>query len=344
MPERTPVERRTPRRVRMLAFGILVAASAALAAGYVTKAALDTRASTDAAETTARISAPVRAEGAYVAFRSLDRKHAATYGRVALARFAKSGATRTLTGLNCDRMHFGGGRGLCLTRRGRLFTYRARIVGRDFRSSRDVSLNGIPSRARVSPDGRYGAATTFVSGHSYAVAGAFSTATVLIDMKRGTKLGNLEEFGVSRDGRRFRKRDFNFWGVTFARDSNRFYATLASGKKTYLIEGNVRTRTARILRENVECPSLSPDNTRLAYKKLVAGPGGWRFHVLDLGTMSDTPLAEDRHIDDQVEWLDNRRILYRTGEDVWTVRADGNGSPQKFLNAADSPAVVRAAG
>jgi hypothetical protein len=340
MPERSPG---TPRHIRRLAFGVLVAASVALAAGYVTRAALDARSSTGGTEATARISVPVRADGARVAFRSLDRKHGRMYGRVAVARFAKSVAKRTLTGLTCDRVHVGAGRGLCLTRRGRLFTYRAVIFRRDFRHGTDVNLNGIPSRARVSPDGRYGAATTFVSGHSYAVVGAFSTATVLIDMRRGTKLGNLEEFTVTRDGRRFRKRDFNFWGVTFARESNRFYATLASGEKTYLVEGNVRSRTARVLRENVECPSLSPDNTRLAYKKLVRRPGGWRFHVLDLATMSDTPLAEDRHIDDQVEWLDNRRILYRAGEDVWTVRADGSGSPQRFLRAADSPAVVRVA-
>jgi hypothetical protein len=163
-------------------------------------------------------------------------------------------------------------------------------------------------------------------------------------MRRAVKIGNLEEFTVTRDGRRFRRRDFNFWGVTFARDANRFYATLASGRKTYLIVGDIRARTARILRENVECPSLAPDNRRLAYKKLVGGPGSWRFHVLDLRTMSDTPLAEERHIDDQVEWLDNRRILYRAGNDVWTVRADGSGSPQRFLRAADSPAVVRVAG
>ena len=341
MPERSPDSRR---RIRRLAFGVVVASSAALAAGFVTRAALDARSDTGGAETTARISAPIRAEGAHVAFRSLDRKRGRMYGRVALARFAGSGATRTITGLTCDRVHMGAGRGLCLTRRGRLFTYRAVVFGRDFRGGVDVDLNGIPTRTRVSPDGRYGAATTFVTGHSYAVVGAFSTETVLIDMRRGTKLGNLEDFEVTRDGRRFRKQDFNYWGVTFARDGNTFYATLATGKKTYLVEGNVRTRSARILRENVECPSLSPDNTRLAYKKRVGGPGGWRFHVLDLSTMSDTPLAENRHIDDQVEWLDNRRILYRAGEDVWTVRADGSGSPQKFLTAADSPAVVRVAG
>jgi hypothetical protein len=335
---------RTPRRLRPLVFGILVLGSAALAAGYVTKAALDAREPAGTARPTTRISVPLGADGARVVFRSLERKQGRTYGRVALARFAGEGATRTLTGLTCDRLHMAASRGICLTRRGRLFRYRAVIFGRDFRHVSDVNLNGLPTRTRVSPDGRYGAATTFVSGHSYAVAGSFSTETVLIDLRRGTKLGNLEDFKVTRDGRRFRKQDFNFWGVTFTRGGDRFYATVASGGKTYLVEGSVRSRTARVLRDNVECPSLSPDNTRLAYKKLVAGPGGWQFHVLDLKTMSDTPLAETRHIDDQVEWLDNRRILYRAGEDVWALRADGRGTPQRFLTAADSPAVVRIAG
>ena len=46
-------------------------------------------------------------------------------------------------------------------------------------------------------------------------------------------------------------------------------------------------KEARVLRENVECPSLSPDNTRIVFKKrMTDGPGGvtWRLHVLDLAT------------------------------------------------------------
>jgi hypothetical protein len=342
MPDLAADRGRASRRVRLVTFLVLVLGAAVVAAGFVTHAALEAR-KNDASSAVAA-SAAVRLTGSHVIVRSLDRERR-TYGRVAVARDVGSTRAHVFTGMSCERLHMAGGRGLCLTQRGRLFgVYRAVLFGRDFRARGRLNVNGIPTRTRVSADGRYGAATTFVSGHSYADVGEFSTETVLIDMRRGTKLGNLEEFTVIRDGRRFRRRDFNFWGVTFARGGNRFYATLASGKKTYLIEANVRTRTARVLRENVECPSLSPDNTRLAYKKLVGGPGDWRFHVLDLRTMSDTPLAEDRHIDDQVEWLDNRRILYRADDDIWTLRADGSGSPQRFLRAADSPAVVRVVG
>jgi hypothetical protein len=336
-------EARASRRGRVIAFAVLVFATAAVAVGFVTRAAMEAGGD-DASAGTAAASAAVRLAGSHVIFRSLDRGRQ-TFGRVAVARDAGSRRTHVVTGMSCERLHMAGGRGLCLTQRGRLFgVYRAVVFGREFRPSAQLNLNGIPTRTRVSPDGRYGAATTFVSGHSYANVGEFSTETVLIDLQTGTKLGNLEDFVVMRDGRRFRRQDFNFWGVTFARGGNRFYATLASGGETYLIEGDLRARSARVLRENVECPSLSPDGTRIAYKKLVGGPGDWRFHVLDLRTMEDTPLAEERHIDDQLEWLDDERLLYRAEDDVWTVRADGTGAPRRFLTAADSPAVVRVRG
>ena len=237
-------------------------------------------------------------------------------------------------------MYFAAGRGLCLVPN-RLFTaYRARIFDRSFRPRGEVSLEGIPSRARVSPDGRYGATTVFVAGDSYA-DGEFSTRTNIIDMQRATSLGNLEEFEVPPDGNRIRSPDFNFWGVTFARQSDRCYATLATKGRTYLVEGSIATRRMRVLHENVECPSLSPDNTRVAFKKLInRNRGSWRLHVLDLRTMTETPLAETRSVDDQAEWLENGRILYGLDRDVWVVRADGSGSPRKLLSRALSPAVV----
>ena len=121
-----------------------------------------------------------------------------------------------------------------------------------------VSVAGIPSRVRVSPDGHYGAATGFVSGDSYATIG-FSTRTDVVDLRAGTVLFGLEKLTVRRDGKVFQAVDFNFWGVTFANDSRRFYATLGSGGHTYLIQGDVTTRQAAVLRSDVECPSLSPD-------------------------------------------------------------------------------------
>jgi hypothetical protein len=45
-----------------------------------------------------------------------------------------------------------------------------------------------------------------------------------------------------------------------------------------------------------------PDGTRFGYKKRV-GRSRW-LYVLDLATMKETPLAEERSIEDHVEWLD----------------------------------------
>ena len=48
-----------------------------------------------------------------------------------------------------------------------------------------------------SPDGRYGATTTFVNGDSYADAG-FSTRTVIIDLGKGDVLFDLEKLDVTK--------------------------------------------------------------------------------------------------------------------------------------------------
>ena len=70
--------------------------------------------------------------------------------------------------------------------------------------------------------------------------------------------------------------------------------------------------------------------------------------VLDLETMQETPLAEKENVDDQVEWLDNERILYHKLDynapllaSVFVLPADGTGKPEVFIPNAISPVVVR---
>ena len=135
--------------------------------------------------------------------------------------------------------------------------------------------------------------------------------------------------------------DVQFWGVTFARDSDRFYATLATGGKTHLIGAASSARTARVIRDNVECPSLSPDGTRLGYKKLVGDDGTLALPRARPRDRRRHALAETRSVDDQLEWLDDDNLLYHEGSDIWTVPADGSGAPRRFITNADSPAVVR---
>jgi hypothetical protein len=242
--------------------------------------------------------------------------------------------------LACVRVYYAGGRGLCLARAGS--GYEATIFDSSLQPLKSLPLAGLPSRARVSSDGRYGATTVFVDGHSYEKPGGFSTVSTIVDMHSGAELGNLEEFKVSKDGKPFHLDDFNFWGVTFDRaNSDRFYATLHTGSHYYLVEGSVFRRAVRVLRDGVECPSLSPDGTRIAFKSRI-GEDRWRLAVLDLATLKAHRVAERRSIDDQAEWLDDRTLVYSDGLDLYTVPADGSGAPRLVLRDASSPVSLSA--
>jgi hypothetical protein len=352
----TPSAARRPSRG--LIFALLCGACLVVAGGYTLLAALRVESAarrapavplgdpTDAAAVTTLHQQP------HLVF--LSTAVGDTYGKVAFVGLDDPSGPRYATALQCDRVYFAAEQGLCLGNNsvgGFLTSYSAYTFDRGFQPRATFHQNGIPSRVRLSPDGRHGATTVFITGHSYA-EGGFSTQTVLVDIARGATLGDLEAFTVWRDGARFQAPDFNFWGVTFARDGNRFYATLGTGGRTYLVEGNLAAREARVLRENVECPSLSPDNTRLVFKKRV-GSGGqivWHLHLLDLATLAETPLAETRSVDDQVEWLDDQHLVYALAEsgpprttatDIWVLPVDGSAPPRVLVPQGYSPAVVR---
>ena len=328
------------RRRTMIFLGLVVACAAA--AGVVialSAAGSDQGGTVDDPQAVATPSEP------YVVFRNLDRSDAEDYGRVAVAALDDVAGTRTLAGVACDRVDFSGTNGLCLQVADRFpLRYKATILDEDLTPTRSYRVPGLPSRARVSSDGRYGATTTFVSGHSYAEIGVFSTRAMIVDMATGRKvIENLEDLPVTKDGAPMESVDHNLWGITFAPDDDTFYATLSTGGTTYLVRGTVSGKRLEVLHENVECPSASPDGTRLAYKKRVGASGLWHLTVLDLATMTETPLAEDAPIDDQVEWLDDSTIIYRDGESVFQVPADGSGAPSELIAGAESPSVVRPA-
>jgi hypothetical protein len=325
--------------VRKVVFALVVAVSVVVGVGYVAVAVL--RDSSEGASEPANAAARTAREALgggrpEVVFQHVRRDD--DYARIAVAPVA-SPTRRTIAGRVCERVYFSAGRGLCLTRtNGFGVEYQALFLGPQLQVANRVELPGIVSRARVSRDGRWGAATGFVTGHSYRDRG-FSTSTYILDMTDGSILTDLETFTVTRDGRPIDSVDFNFWGVTFAPARDRFYATLGTRGKTYLVDGDVATRRMRVLHAGVECPSLSPDGKRIAFKKNVGR--AWRLTVLDLATMRETPLAETRSVDDQAEWLDDEHVLYGLGGQVWKVRADGGGRPSVFLADALSPAVVR---
>jgi hypothetical protein len=299
---------------------------------------------------------PVIAPGSVTVAPSLLVRHTAldgSHGFLAAEYPAGSSMSRHATSLQCEAAYFAGGRGVCLEAHRRAFTtFTAVLFDASFQPTARIPLAGSPSRARVSPDGRYAATTVFLFGHSYSSA-SFSTETRIVDAATGTAvIGNLEQLQVWSNGSPLKAPDFNFWGVTFAANSSHFYATLGTKGRTYLVQGDIGSGRVTTVKEGIECPSLSPDNTRVAFKKRVDGSGSpkWRLYVLDLASLVESPVAETRFIDEQVEWLDNGHILYAQTDplgkspvvsDVWMVAADGSGQPSLFLANASTPIVLR---
>lgn len=255
------------------------------------------------------------------------------------------GEVKQLPGdLSCERVYYAAGHGICMGIAPSGVDYTARVFNSKMETVHQIALTGLPSRARVSSDGRYGAMTVFVTGDSYLSSPtAFSTRTTILDMASGRQVGQLEQFKVTKDGKAFDAVDFNFWGVTFdPQDSNRFYATLGTGGVHYLVEGDLRDKSMRTLREGVECPSLSPDGKQIAYKSRLGKENRWRLRVLDVATLADHAVAENRSIDDQVEWLDDDTLAYSDERNVYTVPADGSGEPGLLVKDATSPARLTA--
>ncbi|MEJ7733939.1 MAG: hypothetical protein WKG00_32685 [Polyangiaceae bacterium] len=329
-------------RTRLMLFLAVAGPALALAIGYVVRARSHDRLAPGAGvDEVARIrSAP------HVLFRDLELEPEGTFGHLALTPVEPpSGGerrARTMSVLSCVRVHVGGDRGICLElldENARKATLR--VFGPDLGELWSTPLDGLPSRARVSPDGKLGAVTVFVTGHSYS-DGAMSTRTTLLDLQALRVLvADLEELLVTRDGQKLEATGENFWGVTFAPSGPTFHATLGASGKTWLLEGDLASRTLHAVREDVECPSRSPDGSKLAFKKRRVGQDGWRLHVLELATMQERALDEPRSIDDQVEWLDDQRILYKHGANVYALGIAAGSRPEVYLERASSPAVAR---
>ncbi len=327
-------------RNRALIFAAICAVCVLVGGGWVLIAALGDSTSTSDAKvgvTTGHLDLEGR-----LLVRAVDTRDSRLNGRATLVRMGAKPAKAHAGELACWRIYERSGRGICLYTAASGVDYRVSIFDAQHEVVHDEGVDGIPSRARVSPSGRWGSITTFVAGHSYLGSqGGFSTKTLILDMASGKTLANLEQFTVEQDGKQIDRPDFNFWGTTFARDDDTFYATLATAGKRYLVKGSLRDRRVELLRENVECPSLSPDETRVAYKKRVGGDGDWRLHVLDLDSGRDVELAETHVVDDQAEWLDDETVLYGRAGSVWAVRANGKGGPERVLARAASPSTIR---
>lgn len=275
------------------------------------------------------------------------------YGHVASVPLAQPEGTRAVLDLACDRVAASDEAISCLrTNRGIAPSYDARLYDAAGAQERvQWALPGVPSRTRFSPDGTLVATTSFVTGHAYAAIG-FSTETEIHRVADGEILGSLEDWSLVVDGRPSAPVDRNFWGVTFVDDTT-FYATvgMTTVGLTYLVKGDIATKTLTSVLKTVECPSLSPDGTRIAFKRVTAGSAAtvfWTPAVYDLATGAVTLLdSESRSVDDQMVWLDDDTLLYGMpngtpgDSDVWALDSDGSGAPRIFIAHAWSPSVVK---
>ena len=273
-----------------------------------------------------------------------------SYGLIAMVPLDEPGGARAFVDIPCDRVAAWEGGAFCLaTERGVVTKFRAHVLGPDWAVQRSRPVPGIPSRTRVSPDASLVATTSFVAGHSYMSTG-FSTATEVHEIAGGQDWGNLERFTLTIGGREVRPADLNVWGVTFV-DNEVFYATAGSGDRTWLVRGDLDDRTLTSVTSDAECPAVSPDHTRVAFK-IDLEPGAakvWGLAVLDLASGERTVLQRGpRGVDDQAEWLDDNTLLYglpRDDEagvtDVWSLDTSSDAQPRLLIEQAWSPTVVR---
>ena len=263
-----------------------------------------------------------------------------TSGRTVVTTLARDGS-RSESSLRCQRVYSAAGTTVCLRLSGP-GVYEAAVM----RGGEDVFSTGIPgtpSRARVSASGNIVSWTVFVTGDSYLAPGGFSTRTGYVDLRSRELVNTVEDFTITIDGKVDKRADFNFWGMTVGSDDRTFYATLGSGSTTWLLKGDLLAHTAATVRTGAECPSLSPDQTRVAYKKRTGRLGGWQLVVLDLASGKETLLPGSNGVDDQAAWLDDSTVAYAKPptsggtSTIYASAADGTGEARELVTEASSP-------
>jgi hypothetical protein len=263
---------------------------------------------------------------------------------------------RERLGIECDRVHAGGGLLLCLgAADGIVPAGDAKLLSLGTPALEELwwRPTGRPSRARVAADGSYAAFTAFVAGHSYLEVGEFSTETIVATP--AGQFTNAEFFGVDSDDDHYRAIDGNWWGVSHIPGSDgEVVATFGAADRVEVLRIDIESAVATPLLSAGGCPSISPDGRHLVAKRpdpSVDVPAA--LVLFDLETGEDLVLAEDRFVDDQVEWLDDDTIVYaisrgpdgpgadQPARDIWSLDLAPGAEPELLVPFADSPVIYR---
>jgi dipeptidyl aminopeptidase/acylaminoacyl peptidase len=280
----------------------------------------------------------------FVLFRTLTASD--QHGRVAIVSLDHADASRTVTNLSCVRVHYAGGRGVCVVEEldGNVPQPVAYVFDKSMTRGRRIPLRGVPTRLRVAPNGLHAAVTTNAEEET-PEGERLATDTVVVDLQSGEVIADLREFRIENDRLPPLSGPVDVGSVTFEGDSDRFYAFVATPKERYLAAGSLSARRMRTIRTGVACESLSPGGRRLVVKK-PGDLGFWQLAVIDLGTWEERELAQgSRSVDDQVDWLDDQHVLFHNADDnttsLWLLPIDGVGGPQVLVKDAYSGSVQR---
>ena len=268
------------------------------------------------------------------------------HGHVAILPLAAPNASQQVSSLECVRLHYAGGRGVCLVQElyGTVTRHAAYIFDRHLRRGPRIALPGVPTRVRVAPDGRRAAVTTYAEEET-PEGERLAIDSIVVDLASGRVIADLRRFAIE-DGQHLPLQGpIDVGSVTFERDGDRFFAALMTPAERYVASGTISGRRMTAVRAGLVSEALAPDGRRLVVKKLGAR-GFWQLAVLDLETGTERDLAQGaRSVDDQVEWLDEQHVLYHDVDQghtsLWALPIDGVTGPRLLVVDAYSGSVQR---